>query len=486
MRVLFVTSEVFPYSKTGGLGDVAGALPQALHRLGCDIAVVTPRYSGSGARPGDVISRSVGELVLTDLAVPFGGGHRIAAVWRDYRDGVPIYFIEHDDYFGRGYIYGSGDFDAERFAFFSRAALELARRIGAPPDLIHCHDWQTGFVPAYLATTLAGDQFFARTGSLFTIHNLAYQGIFSPALLGHFGLGHQAFERGMEFHRAANAMKAGLSFSTALSTVSPRYAQEIQTPEFGNQLDGLLRWRRNDLIGILNGVDYDEWNPATDQALAANFTADSPAGKRECKRDLLARYHLPADPDRPVIAIVSRLTAQKGLDLVAAAIWRILDTGARFILLGSGDSQYEGFFQHVRDSRPDQVGVYFGFNTALSHQIEAGADLFLMASAYEPCGLNQMYSLRYGTVPIVRGVGGLDDSVQDFDLATLSGNGFKFHGYSADRLLEKVYEALLVYYEPDVWRRLQLNGMREDFSWERSARRYLEAYHQIVAVRRAT
>lgn len=480
MRVLFVTSEVFPYSKTGGLGDVAGTLPQALHRLGCDIAVVTPRYSGAGARPGDVISRSVGEMVIPDLAVPFGGGVRMAAVWRDYRDGVPIYFIEHNDYFGRGYIYGSGDFDAERFAFFSRAALELARRIGDPPDLIHCHDWQTGFVPAYLATTLAADQFFTRTATLFTIHNLGYQGIFSPAQLGHFGLGPEAFERGMEFYQAANAMKAGLSFSTALSTVSPRYAREIQTPEFGHQLDGVLRWRRDDLIGILNGVDYDEWNPATDRTLAANYTVESPQGKRECKRDLLARYHLPVDPDRPVIAIVSRLTAQKGLDLVAAAIWRILDTGACFIILGSGDSQYEGFFQHVRDSRPDQVGVYFGFNSALSHQIEAGADLFLMPSAYEPCGLNQMYSLRYGTVPIVRGVGGLDDSVQDFDRATLSGNGFKFHDFSAERLLEKVYEALLVYYEPDVWRRLQANGMREDFSWQRSARRYLEAYDRIT------
>jgi len=484
MRILFVTSEVFPYSKTGGLGDVAGALPQALQRLGGDLFVVTPRYGGSGARPGDVISRSVGEMVIGDLAVPFGGGVRYAAVWRDYRDGVPIYFIEHDEYFGRGYIYGSGDFDAERFAFFSRAALELAKRIGPPPDLIHCHDWQTGFVPAYLATTCSGDPFFARTATLFTIHNLAYQGMFSPSRLGHFGLGSDACERGMEFHQTANAMKAGLSFSTALSTVSPRYAREIQTPEFGNQLDGLLRQRRNDLIGILNGVDYQEWNPAADGMLAANYSVDSPAGKRECKRDLLARYQLAADPDRPVIAVVSRLTVQKGLDLVAAAIWRILDTGACFILLGSGDREYESFFQHVRDSRPDQVGVYFGFNTALSHQIEAGADIFLMPSAYEPCGLNQMYSLRYGTVPIVRGVGGLDDSIRDFDLATLEGNGFKFHHYSADRLMEKVYEALLVYYDQDVWRRLQSNGMREDFSWDRSARRYLDAYHRIVAAHR--
>ena len=485
MRILFVSSEVFPYSKTGGLGDVAGALPQALHRIGVDISVVTPLYTGEGKRPGDVINRPVGEMVISDLAVPFAGVVKYAAVWRDQRGGVPVYFVEHNDYFGRGYIYGSGDFDAERFAFFSRAALELAKRIGSPPDLIHCHDWQTAFIPAYLATALAGDAYFAHSATLFTIHNLAYQGIFSPSRLSYFGIGYEAYERGMSFYQSANAMKAGLSFSTALSTVSPRYAREIQTPEFGNQLDGLLRWRNRDLIGILNGVDYDEWDPAIDPSLIANYSVNSIAGKRECKRDLLARYHLPIDSEQPVIAVVSRLTAQKGLDLVAASIWRILDAGAIFILLGSGDREYEGIFQHVRDSRPEQVGVYFGFNTALSHQVEAGADLFLMPSAYEPCGLNQMYSLRYGTVPIVRGVGGLDDSVRDFDLGTLQGNGFKFYDYSADRLMEKVYEALLVYYDGDVWSQLQSNGMREDFSWEKSARRYLDAYRRIVAARRS-
>lgn len=487
MRVIFASSEVVPYSKTGGLGDVAGALPQALVRCGVDVSVITPRYTGPGARHGDVINHQfgqIGQVIINDLAVPFAGGTRYAAVWRDERQGVPIYFIDNEEYFGVGYIYGSGDFDAERFAFFSRAVIELTKRLGPPPDLIHCHDWQTGFIPAYLATTCAADPWFAGTATLFTIHNLAYQGTFSPERLGHFGLGWEAYQYGMEFYQRANALKAGLYFSTALSTVSPRYAREIQTPEFGNRLDGLLRWRSADLIGILNGVDYDEWNPATDRFLAANYSDHSLAAKIECKRDLLARYNLPPDPDRPVIAIVSRLTVQKGLDLIAQSIWRMLDTGARFILLGSGDREYEGFFQHVRDTRPDQVGVYFGFNNALSHQIEAGADIFLMPSAYEPCGLNQMYSLRYGTVPIVRAVGGLDDSIRDFETATLDGNGFKFHEYSAERLLEKFYEALMVYYDQDVWRRLQINGMREDLSWDRSASRYREAYQQIVAKHR--
>ncbi len=485
MRVIFASSEVAPYSKTGGLGDVAGALPRALARLGVEVAVITPRYTGAGARSGDVITRQTGELILDDLHVPFGGGLRLASVWRDYQEGVPIYFIDHAEYFGRGYIYGAGDFDAERFAFFSRAVLELAKRIGGPPDLIHCHDWQTGFIPAYLATTYAEDHWFAGTATLFTIHNLAYQGSFAPERLPHFGLGWDVYQYGMEFYQTANPMKAGLYFSTALSTVSPKYALEIQTPEFGNRLDGLLRWRNRDLIGILNGVDYGEWNPATDRFLAANYSPDSLGGKLQCKRDLLEKYNLPVDLERPVIAVVSRLTVQKGLDLIAAAIWRLLDTGARFILLGSGDQANEGFFQHVRDTRPEQVGVYFGFNNALSHQIEAGADMFLMPSAYEPCGLNQMYSLKYGTVPIVRGVGGLDDSIRNFEPATGEGTGFKFYEYSADRLVEKLYESLMVYYDPAVWRRLQQNGMRQDFSWEISARRYLDAYHRIVAARRA-
>ena len=483
MRVILASSEVVPYSKTGGLGDVAGALPQALARIGCDLSVVTPRYTGFGQRQGDVVSHETGEKIFDDLLVPFAGGEKYAAVWRDYQDGAPVYFIDNAEYFGHGYIYGSGDFDVERFAFFSRATLELAKRIGAPPDIIHCNDWQTGFIPAYLATVYAADPFFARTATLFTIHNLAYQGLFDPNLLPKFGLGWDVFEHGMEFHSAANAMKAGIYFSTAVSTVSPKYAQEIQTPEFGNDLDGLLRWRRNDLIGILNGVDYNEWNPETDKYLAANYSINDLGGKLECKRDLLEKYHLPVDLEKPVVAIVSRLTSQKGIELITGAVWRMLETGAYFILLGSGAESYEGYFQHVRDTVPSQVGVYFGYNNALAHQIEAGADMFLMPSSYEPCGLNQMYSLKYGTVPIVRGVGGLDDTIRNFEPTTEQGNGYKFYDYSADRLAEKFYEALMVYYDRDVWRRLQRNGMQEDFSWERSAHNYLNAYRQLVAAK---
>jgi starch synthase len=484
MRVILASSEVVPYSKTGGLGDVAGALPKALARIGCDINVVTPRYSGFGKRHGDVVSHETGEKIFDDLRVPFADGARYASVWRDWMNGAPVYFIDNHEYFGHGYIYGSGNFDVERFAFFSRAVIELAKRIGAPPDIIHCNDWQTGFIPAYLTTVYAADPFFARTATLFTIHNLAYQGLFDPNLLPKFGFGWDVFQYGMEFHEAANAMKSGIYFSTAVSTVSPKYAQEIQTPEFGNQLDGLLRSRRNDLIGILNGVDYNEWSPETDLNIAANYSIHDLSGKTACKRDLLEKYHLPVDPEKPVVAIVSRLTSQKGIELIAQAVWRMLETGAYFILLGSGAESYEGYFQHVRDTMPAQVGVYFGYNNALAHQIEAGADMFLMPSSYEPCGLNQMYSLKYGTAPIVRGVGGLDDTIQNFEPTTGQGNGYKFYEYSGDRLVEKFYEAIMAYYDRDTWRALQRNGMREDFSWERSAHNYLNAYHRIVAAKR--
>lgn len=481
MRVILVSSEVVPYSKTGGLADVAGALPKALARIGCDVSVITPRYTGLGKRHGDVVADQTGEIVFDLLEVPFDGTAKFARVWRDYQDGAAIYFIEYNDYFGQGYIYGSGDWDVERFAFFSRAALELTKRLGALPDILHCNDWQTGFVPAHLASTFAHDPYFARTKTLFTIHNLAYQGFFSPNLLPKFGFAPSVYEYGFEFRGAANAMKAGLTFSTALSTVSRKYAQEIQTPEFGNALDGLLRWRSGSLIGILNGVDYDEWNPETDQFLPARYSINNLDGKRECKRQLLERYQLPVNLDKPVVGIVSRLTVQKGVDLTAGALSQILDTGAYFILLGSGDAHYEGFFQMVRDQRPQQVGVYFGFSTELSHLVEAGADMFLMPSSYEPCGLNQMYSLKYGTVPLVRGTGGLDDTIHNFERSTGRGNGFKFYAYSADRLLEKYYEALFNYYDRPLWQRIQRNGMRADHSWERAAHNYLEAYHHIAA-----
>ncbi len=473
MNILLAASEVVPYAKTGGLADVAGALPKALARLGHNVRVVMPRYNI------DLIdSRS--ERLPGDLAVPFDFHTRRSDVYVDRSGQAPVYFIDAPEYFSRGRIYGEYD-DVERFAYFSRATLELAKAMGEPFDIVHLNDWMTGFVAALLKTVYAGDPAFARTRTLFTIHNMAFQGLFDKNDLSRFGLPEWVYrEDGLEFHGAASALKAGLIFSDALSTVSPRYSLEIQMPELGGRFDGLLRARRQDLFGILNGVDYDEWSPEKDWRIAANFSIEDLSGKLECKRDLLRSFQLPEDTSRPVIGCVSRLSDQKGIDLILEVIDFVLDRGAVFIILGSGANVYEREFQRLRDRRPHQVGVYLNFNDDLAHKIEAGSDMFLMPSRFEPCGLNQMYSLRYGTVPVVHATGGLDDTVQDFDRTTMDGNGFKFYPFAASRLLEKIYEALLVYADRDLWRTLMGNGMRADYSWESSARRYVELYDMLA------
>jgi starch synthase len=471
MNILFAVSEIAPYSKTGGLADVAGALPKALAALGVNISVFTPRYGFIHA----------GELAFDDLAVPFGDGVKTARVFRERQNGVTLYFLDAPEYFARdNRVYGEWD-DAERFAFYSRAALECARRLGTPPDVVHCNDWMSALIPVYLRTALAQDPFFKDTATVLSIHNLAFQGFFDGGKLAHFGLPSDLYfgHDGLEFSGAASALKGGVLAADALTTVSERYALEIQTPEYGFKMDALLRARRYDLTGILNGVDYDEWNPEKDPHIAARYSPFDLAGKRECKRDLLATYGLPVETDRPLLGVVSRINDQKGFDLLCAVSERILRAGASFVLLGAGDSRYEVFFQHLRDQAPDRVGVYFGLNESLAHKIEAGADIFLMPSAYEPCGLNQIYSLKYGTVPIVRATGGLDDTIQDFDRLTRTGNGFKFHAYRADKFLEKIYEALILYPDRDIWETLMRNGMQADYSWTRSAHRYLDCYRRV-------
>ena len=476
MNILLAASEVVPYAKTGGLADVAGALPKALSRLGHTVRVVMPRYKV------DRIEAS-GERLPGELRVPFNFGERRVEVYVDRSGEVPVYFIDAPEYFSRAKLYGETD-DPERFAFFSRAVLELAKALGEHFDIIHLNDWMTGLVAAYLKTVYAGDPAFDATKTLFTIHNIAFHGLFRPEELPKFGLPDwiNRPEGGLEFYQLGSALKAGLVFSDAISTVSPRYASEIQTPEFGEKFDGLLRARRNDLFGILNGVDYDEWNPETDQLIAANYSADDLSGKLNCKADLLRVFELPEDLDRPLIACISRLSDQKGFNLILSAVDRMLESGFAFVLLGSGLEAYERAFQALRDARRSQVGVYLGFSNELAHKIEAGADMFLMPSRFEPCGLNQMYSLKYGTVPIVRAAGGLDDTIENFDRSTLRGNGFKFSEYDSERLLEKIEEARRVYPEKDLWRTLMLNGMRADFSWTESARHYVELYQRLVGL----
>jgi starch synthase len=474
LRVAILSSEAVPFAKTGGLGDVAGALPKALIDTGeVDASLVMPLYQQTDRR-------LLSELLFDNLEVEWTGGNRHVRVFlSEEATGAPVFLIDAPDYFARPNVYGYGD-DHIRYAFFCRAALALFKRLGRPPDVVHGNDWPCGFAVAELRARRVYDDFYRQTRSLFSIHNLAYQGAFDPGDLGHLGFGwgevHNAFLMG----GAASALKAGLILADALSTVSRRYSFEIQTPAQGSGLDWLLRMRRDRLIGVTNGVDYDAWNPATDPHIAANFSADDLTGKRECKLDLLRRFNLPEEAERPVIAIISRLVAQKGYDLIREAAPAILETGAFFIALGAGAKEYEDFLQSFHDHAPHRVGIFKGYaGEPLAHQIEAGADIFLMPSLYEPCGLNQMYSMRYGTVPVVRATGGLDDTVENFDRARGTGNGFKFGDYSASAMLGSIYEALFAYADKDTWRRIQLNGMRADNSWDAAARRYVEVYRAV-------
>lgn len=473
MRVAILSSEVVPFAKTGGLADVAGALPKALAQMGEEAIIVLPLY--------DQIDRSLlNETPIDDVPVEWRGRIRPTRVWTSDAAGAPGYLIEAPEYFGRHSIYGHHD-DHERFAFFSRAALALFKHQNWTPDIVHGNDWPCGFATIELRARRRYEQFFQQTRSVFSIHNLAYQGAFDPKDLWWMGFGDQPDRNDFMLSGAASSLKAGLIAADALSTVSRRYAKEIQTHEQGNGLDWLLRSRRARLAGITNGVDYEVWNPETDPHIAKNFSAEDLTGKQDCKADLLKRFELPVEPERPILAIISRLVAQKGYDLIRELAGEIVRTGAYFIALGAGARDYEDFLQRWRDSAPHRVGIYKGYaGEPLAHQIEAGADMFLMPSLYEPCGLNQMYSMRYGTVPIVRATGGLDDTVQNFDPNTGQGNGFKFHDYRAAALLDKIREALYFYGQPEAWKRIQLNGMSIDNSWAAAAAKYRELYDEVM------
>jgi starch synthase len=475
LRVAILTSEAVPFAKTGGLGDVAGALPKALIGTGeVDATLIMPLYEQTNRA-------LLKELLFDTLEVEWTGGNRHVRVFLSEETiGAPAFLIDAPEYFARPSVYGYRD-DHTRYAFFCRAALALLKRLGPPPDIVHGNDWPCGFAIAELRARRAYDEFYRRTRTLFSIHNLAYQGAFDPRDLGPLGFGWGEMHNAFMLEGAASALKAGLMLSDALSTVSRRYAEEIQTHAQGAGLDWLLRMRRERLIGVTNGVDYGAWNPATDPHIAARYSADDLSGKRACKLDLLSRFSLPAEAERPIIAIISRLVAQKGYDLIREAAPAILETGAFFIALGAGAQEYEDFLQSFRDHAPHRVGIYKGYaGEPLAHQIEAGADIFLMPSLYEPCGLNQMYSMRYGTVPVVRATGGLDDTVENFDRARGTGNGFKFGEYSARGMLGSIYEALYAYADKDIWRRIQLNGMRADNSWDAAARRYVEVYRAVA------
>jgi starch synthase len=472
LRIAILSSEVVPFAKTGGLADVTGALPKALRKQGVDARVILPLHQQ--------VDRSLVKSVIQDVPIEWRGQVRPARFYESDAAGAPAYLLDAPEFFDKPSIYGHAN-DHERFAFFSRAALALIKHLDWPPDIVHGNDWPCGFAMAELRARRRYQDFFKNTKTLFSIHNLAYQGAFDPGDLWWLGFGESPDKDNFMLKGTASALKAGLLAADALSTVSRRYAEEIQTPEQGAGLDWILRARQDRLAGITNGVDYDLWNPETDPYIAANFSAEDLSGKVECKRDLLHRFGLPEDLNRPVIAIISRLVSQKGYDLIRTLAGAILQTGSFFIALGAGAREYEDFLQRWHDSAPLQVGIYKGYaGEPLAHQIEAGADMFLMPSHYEPCGLNQMYSMRYATVPIVRATGGLDDTVANFDPVSLTGNGFKFHEYSAGALLEKIREALYFYSKPEAWQSIQLNGMAMDNSWEAAAQRYIGLYREIA------
>jgi starch synthase len=471
MRIAVLSSEAVPFAKTGGLADVSGALTKALHIEGVDSFLILPLYD-------QIDPALVTEVSIDALEVEWRGRRSRIRVWKSDALKAPTYLIEAPHYFSRGKIYGDTD-DFERFAFFSRAAIALLARLGEAPDVLHCNDWPCGFASVEMRIRRRYDQFFKNTRILFSIHNLAYHGAFDPADL--WWLGFSEVSGDFMQDGAASALKAGAVAADWLSTVSPRYALEIQTPDQGYGLDWLMRARRDRLVGIANGVDYEIWNPETDTDIASPFSAKDLRGKQECKLDLLRRFGLPEEANRPIIAIISRLVAQKGYDLIRQGARQILDTGAFFIALGAGARDYEDFLQGWHDHAPQRVGIYKGYaGEPLAHQIEAGADIFLMPSLYEPCGLNQMYSMRYGTVPVVRATGGLDDTVQDFDAAKGEGNGFKFGAYSASAMLEKIRLSVYFYTQPDIWATVQRNGMRLDNSWSAAAKKYLRLYRQIA------
>jgi starch synthase len=482
LRILLVASEAEPFAKTGGLADVAGALPRALAALGHDVRLALPRYRGVEAAAGDL------RLAAADLAVPIGDRTVVGAVFEGRLGGsVPVYFVAHDHYYQRAALYGEDGTDyldnCERFTFFCRAALAGLPGLGWMPQVIHAHDWQTGLVPVYLETLYRAAPAYRDVASVFTIHNLAYQGLFTDQHLPLTGLGWDLFTpAGLEFYGRLSLLKGGLVFADLLTTVSPTYAREIQTPEQGEGLDGVLRERSADLAGILNGVDRAAWNPETDAALPRRYGRGDPAGKAACTAALRAELGLAAPAGRGglLVGMVTRLADQKGPGLAAAAVPDLVAAGGQFVLVGHGEARWEREFEALAAAYPGAVAVRLGFDDGLARRVYAGADALLMPSRYEPCGIAQLIALRYGTVPVARRTGGLADTVRDVPPGGGPGTGFLFDAFTAEACREAVLRAVAVHADPAAWRRLVDQGMAEDFSWGAAAEAYVTCYRKAL------
>ncbi len=483
MNISFVASEGVPFSKTGGLADVVGALPRALASLGHQVSVYLPRYRQTRLSDPATVVRSV--------TVPFDDQYRFSSVVTAASQGnIRFYFVEYPPYFDRDALYGTsaGDYpdNAERFALFSRTVLEASKILGVP-QIFHCHDWQSALVPVLLRTIYAEDPAFKDTGTVFTIHNMGYQGLFPPDTLPLLTLPWDLFTiTKMEFFGQVNFLKGALTYSDYVTTVSKKYSQEIQTAEYGFGLEGVLRDRSATVTGILNGVDYDEWSPQTDKFTAAKYSPQDLSGKAKDKQDLLEAFGITnADLKLPVIGIVSRFAAQKGFDLIAQIADRLAREEMIIVALGAGDKAYEDMFLRLHKQFPSKIAVKVAYDNAIAHKIEAGADMFLMPSRYEPCGLNQIYSLKYGTIPIVRATGGLDDTIEPWDARTGKGTGFKFTEYNGESLLLTIRQALQAFRDQTSWQVLMRNGMNKDFSWNASAREYGKVYEKVRQMRTA-
>jgi starch synthase len=470
LKILLVSAEVHPFAKTGGLADVAGALPPSLKNLGHDIRVIMPKYPTKAGK-------KIRSLKL-DIKIP-GSNEKGTLFQSELASNVPIYLIGHEKYYNRKHLYGEPGSDypdnVERFSFFCRAVLEAAKKLDFKPDIIHCNDWHTGLIPVYLKT----DEWFSQTKTVFSIHNLGYQGNFPYSRLGATGLDESLFHtEGIEFYGQFSFLKGGLMFADTLTTVSPAYSQEIQTPELGFGMEGILQKRSDHLHGILNGVDYSVWDPEVDSLIPVNYGPRSLSIKKQCREDLMQKFSLRLNKKTPILCMITRLSEQKGIDLIMEAKDALDELDLSFVLLGTGETRYEAFFQKWSKERPDRIATALKFDESLGHRILAGSDMLLMPSRYEPCGLTQMYALKYGTVPLVQDIGGLKNSIQEFSVKTGKGTGFKVS--KTKPFLKSLQKALSCFNQAKTWKKLMLNGMAKDNSWESSAKRYSRLYKKTL------
>lgn len=484
MHIVFAASECVPYVKTGGLAEVVGAVPREIVKLGHQATVYLPYYRQVRERAPEE------KVAVRSITIPFSYYNRFATILDGgAHDGVQFYFVDCPEMFDRQSLYATsaGNYpdNWERFGLFARAVLEAAKQLGVP-DVFHVHDWQASMIPVYLGTTYSSDPALRKTSTVLTIHNAGYQGLFAPQTTERLLLPWEIFTMDrVEHYDNFNFLKGGIVFSDALTTVSRKYAEEIQTPEFGEKLDGALRKRADVLHGILNGVNYKEWNPATDHHIAAHYTPENLRGKRECRRDLLHAFGATHVKDEtPVLGIVSRFATQKGFDLIAEIAPRLLAEDVFLVALGTGEPYYEELFRKIQKQYANNTSIKIAYDSTLAHKIEAGADIFLMPSRYEPCGLNQIYSMKYGTVPVVHATGGLDDTVEEWDETTGTGTGFKFAEQTAEDFLAALQRALDIFRDdPASWEMIMRNGMAKEFSWAGPAKEYVQVYDQVARQR---